>query len=185
MKDLWKSCLIAGTISCIVIAALFLLLPNEDRNTVNLVSIAGAVFSLAGVVIAVIQIAKVRNSSEAASAAAMEAKHDLQRVLSITEFAQIVAIIRKVKGFVRDDKFDLAIERISDIKDFLDRIHFLNSMNVESSSFSRFKNKLDMNMSDLERQLARSVSLDKETFMKDMEELISLLIQVDNTIKNS
>lgn len=183
-NDIVRSCLIAGGISSLVVVLLVLFIPSGQRTLVNIVGISGAVFSLAGVLIAVIQIAKIRSISDAASSAATEARNDLQKLLSITEFAQVVSIIRKVESFVRDDKYDMAIERIIDIKDFLDKVVFLKIPNVDGNAISRCKNKLDMNMYDLEQKHIRSSSLNKEAFIRDMEELISLLIRTDNQIKN-
>ena len=75
-NDIVKSCFIAGGISVILAVLLFFLTPTNERTIVNIVSICGGCFSLAGVVIAIIQIAKIRSTSEAASIAATEAKDD-------------------------------------------------------------------------------------------------------------
>ena len=108
----------------------------------------------------------------------------MKKVLSITEFAQIVSIIRKIKLFVRDGKYELAIERISDVKDFLDRLDFIGIPQAGEGKVARFKNKLDVNMNDLERMRIRPGYLDRESFMKDMEDLVTLLNQMDNQIKD-
>lgn len=183
-SEIIKPCLIAGIITAFIVCILIFCIPLEQRTLVNIVSISGAFFSLAGVIIALIQLARIHKASDAASSAASEAKADLQKLLSITEFAQVVSIIRKVESFVRYDKYELAIERIIDIKDFLDRIAFLKVPNVDGNAISRCKNKLDLNMSELEQKRVKPTSLNKESFIKDMEELISLLIKADNNIKN-
>lgn len=140
-RSIIVTCLKAGGISIIIIVLLIVIIPKSDRSLVNILGILGTVFSFAGVIIAIIQIRKVHAVSEAAENAANEAKYDLKKVLTITEFAQVVALIRKVKQFVRDEKYELAIERISDIKDFLDKVEFLCSPQVDSSTLRRFKIK--------------------------------------------
>ena len=140
-RSIIVTCLKAGGISIIIIVLLIVIIPKSDRSLVNILGILGSVFSLAGLMIAIIQIRKVHAVSEAAENAANEAKYDLKKVLTITEFAQVVALIRKVKQFVRDEKYELAIERISDIKDFLDKVEFLCSPQVDSSTLRRFKIK--------------------------------------------
>ena len=184
-RSIIETCLKAVGISIIIIVLLIVIMPKNDRNLVNILGVLGTVFSIAGVIIAIIQIRKVQAVSEAAEKAANEAKYDLKKVLTITEFAQVVALIRKVQQFVRDDKYELAIERISDIKDFLDRVEFLCSPQVDSSTLHRFKIKLDVNMNEIEHVLDKTSSIDKGTFMNDMEGLISMLNKMDNHIKNS
>lgn len=180
-----RTSIIIGGITLFLIVLIILFLPKERRDLVSIVSISGALFSFAGVVIAIIQISRIESTTEVASRAATESRHDLQKVLSITEFAEIVSIVRKVKSFVRDDKYELAVERISDIKDFLDKVEFLGTQVIDANNLSRFKNKLDMNMDSLEKQYNKKGVLDKEGFMKDMEGLISLLNRVDNQMKQS
>lgn len=180
-----KTIVIAGGIALVLIVLAVMLLPDEDRTLVNIVGISGAISSFAGVVIALIQIARIESSSDAASRAAIESKQDLKKVLAITEFTEVVSIIRKVKGFVRDDKYELAVERICDIKDFLDKVDFLGTREIDKNALTRFKNKLDMNMDSLEKQCNKKGSLDKEGFMQDMEGLISLLNRADNQLIQS
>lgn len=177
--------LIAAGIAVIIIALIIRFLPKYERDLVNIVGISGAIFSLSGVVIALIQLSRIENSSSAASRAALESRRDLQKVLSITELTEIVSIIRKVKGFVRDDRYELAVERISDIKDFLDKVEFIGVQDVDGNTLSRFKTKLDLNMDSLEKQYNNRGALDKEGFMKDMEGLISLLNRIDNQVLQS
>lgn len=79
------------------------------------VSAAGSVLSLIGVVIAIIQIRKVRTSSDAAKNAALHTSVALQLNMSMIDISGCINLIEEIKTLVRSGRYEAALLRVSDL----------------------------------------------------------------------
>ena len=81
----------------------------------DLIAIAGLVFTVAGFLVSIILILKTRKIAKAAWNAAVEAQNKIRRNVLLSDMASCEKTVNEVKTFVRGRKYESGLLRTSDL----------------------------------------------------------------------
>lgn len=98
----------------------------------NIIAIAGLVFTVAGFAVSIILILKTRKIAEAARNAAMEAQNNIRRNVMLSDISSCEKTVNEVKTFIRDKKYESGLIRTSDLISQLIRLRSFAQRSLES-----------------------------------------------------
>lgn len=82
---------------------------------VNWISIIGSFLSLFGVIIALIQISKIRHAAEAAKDASLQTQNAILRNLLLSDVSVCVKHTEEIRLYLRGENYDSAQIRVNDL----------------------------------------------------------------------
>lgn len=104
--------------------------------------------------------------------------------MSVAQVAKNTSELRYVKECVTNGKMELARLRLGDVKDFMSAIGFIDDLDYDKSIYKKLVNTLESNLNSLEQEINKTQSLDKNVFSKDIEKVVSFLMEVENKLKS-
>lgn len=111
-------------IGTLIIAVLFVKLPDIQRTIANGFTLFGTYFSLYGLLIAYLQIKSIKETSKETQKAVNESTIRINQVLSISELSKSNKIIQEIQTSLQNDKLELALIRMKDLKSILIQIKY-------------------------------------------------------------
>jgi hypothetical protein len=79
------------------------------------ITIVSSLITVFGFMITILQIIKTRKASDAAYSAAKEAIFAIQNTIVISDLSALVKLVQEIKNDMRNEKFDAAYLRTSDL----------------------------------------------------------------------
>lgn len=158
---------------------------NKFDVTINdIVTYEGLWVSVYGVFITLVQIMKVKKTTEATDLAIKDTRAKMDLILSVAEVSKHVVNLRFIKECVTNNKMELARLRLGDVKDFMSKIGYIEDLRYDKSSYKRLINSLELNINSLEQEINQTQKVDKNVFAKDIESVATFLIEVENKLKS-
>lgn len=74
--------------------------------------------------------------------------------------------------------------RLCDVKDFMTRVEFIKRIEFDREEFGRLKKRVEIGLSNLDKQINNKGKLDKIIFCQDMEEVATILSTLENQLKS-
>lgn len=159
----------------LTLAIVFIILLKEiDRTLINILSIIGTIASLVGLGINYIQLREVKNISEANNKVIKETKESINYVLLLSDSGSVSHLIGDVQGYLREDKLELALVKMKDLKKYLISFKHLekfkknNSNSKISSNLTNLSTHIN-NISDNLSIKATNIKIDISTINRDLE----------------
>lgn len=137
-----------------------------------------------GVGLTFIQVIKLKKTTDATNDAVNETKTQMRLVLSVSHIAKNVAELRYVKECITNDKMELARLRLSDVKDFISEVGYIDGLNFDKSVYKKLVNSIDANLNSLEQTINDTQKVDKDVFSRDIEKVVTFLIDIENKLKS-
>lgn len=100
----------------------------------NIVSVAGTILSLVGVIIAIVQIRKTRLAAEAAARSATSTQRAISQNVMLTDVATCTTSLEEVKVLLRSSRFESALLRVTDLHAHLLQLHGVSTVGPTSVS---------------------------------------------------
>ncbi len=186
MNNANKVSIIIILIGILITAILIVNLDTYEQSFINIVSIIGSVASVFGLIVAIIQIASIKKISEITSQAVQETKAKLVDKLSIADISKAEKLAREIQMFLRDEKYESAYLRLTDLKSSL--LQFQASVSIKDYLQPKKYNKLVeqiqidiVNLSDLLRGVPKDVDFSQVN--NHLEQLVTVLSQFENAVK--
>ncbi|WP_289731409.1 hypothetical protein [uncultured Alistipes sp.] len=158
--------------------------PDYQKNIFNLSTLIGGYISAYGLFVAILQIFALQAITQSTQTAVKETKEKVEQILSISDLAKIVANIRFIEECINSDKYELAKLRLCDVKDFMTRVEFIKRIEFDREVFGRLKKRVEIGLSNLDKQINNKGKLDKIIFCQDMEEVATILSTLENQLKS-
>lgn len=159
---------------------------RSGKGILDVVPVIGSIASSFGFVIAIVQIAKVRSSSEAARRAAQEAKSRVYNYVSLSDISSSIKMLDEVKRYLRDENYIAAEIRMSDLRGKLTKVKNHNSMNYvgKKKELAGIVPDLGMEVTNLNKTIMdRSKSYDRVKVMEKLERAKDIIQQMESRIK--
>ena len=160
-------------------------LPERERSFINYLGIIGFVMSILGLLIAYIQIMSLKEMTKTIQ---QEVQLNLQRQKSVHLISDIsgkVVIIGEIQSFIRQDKMELCILRMNDLKRLLiDLKHNNEFTKVARKDFNEAIENHNIDLTNMNRFLLNNKNkLNREDISKNLEVLSEILIGVETKLK--
>lgn len=144
----------------------------------------GVWISAFGVVLTFIQVMQLKKTTEATEIAVNETKTQMKLILSVAHIAKNVAELRYVKECITNDKMELARIRLGDVKDFISEIGYIEGLCFDRVVYRKLVNSIDANLYSLEQTIHGTQKVDKDVFSRDIEKVVTFLIDIENKLKS-
>lgn len=158
--------------------------PDCQKNIFNFSTLIGGYISAYGLLVAILQIFSLQNLTKNTQIAVAETREKVEQILSISDFAKIVTTLRIIEEYINSEKYELAKLRLCDVKDFMMRIEFIGRIEFDKDEFGRLKKRVEIGLSNLDKQMSSKGKLDKIIFCQDMEEIATMLSRLENQLKS-
>ena len=140
--------------------------------------------SFYGVAMTFFQVLKLKDTAAATEIAVQETRKQMKLVLSVAQIAKNISDLRYVKECVTNDKLELARLRLGDIKDFMSEIGYIDGLDYDKNSYRKLVITLEGNLHSIEQDINGTQFIDKNVFSKELERVVSFLMEVENKLKS-
>lgn len=158
-------------------------IPLEERTIFNFVTLISGYISAYGLIVAIVQILVLQNITKSTRQAINETKAKINQLLSIADLAKTIAILRIIQEYINNDKYEHAKIRLCDVKDFMTRIEYIKDLDYNKEVFKKLRKRIEINLSNLDKQISNNIVINKIIFCSDMEEIASMLSKLENQLK--
>ena len=117
-------------------------LPEDLNNVVNIISILGVYSSVFALIVTLYQVMSIRQITE-------QTKSKINNVLSVSDFTKYATLIRTVQDDIRFSRYDLALYKLQQVKDYLLRFKANNPKIDEEKGYKEMYQKLGYHISTL------------------------------------
>lgn len=159
-------------------------IPQDQHSIFNLATLLGFYVSLYGLTVALWQIMALQNIAQSTQLAVTRTREKVEQILSISDLAKIITLIRIIEEYIKSEKYELAKLRLCDVKDFMVRVEYIPKIELDKEEFGRLKKRVEIGLNNLDKQMSCKGKLDKVVFCQDMEEMASLLSRLENQLKS-
>jgi len=165
---------------------LFFFLSPEERSFLNVLGIIGFILSVLGIIIAYIQILSIKQISLETQRKVNENLVLNNNIIMLSDLSRKVAMIDEIQGYLRDDKIEMCILRMRDLKVILNSLR--NQEHYTSLvSKKEFKNVFENFNIDLDNfqtfQLKPKGKIDKSIISRNLETLSTIFLSVEVKLK--
>ncbi|MGI4021989.1 MAG: hypothetical protein ACRYFA_10820 [Janthinobacterium lividum] len=173
-------------IGSIIISVIYYNLRTELKNIVNFFTLYGTFASLFGLWLAYLQIQSIKETSEETKKAVESSLLRINKVLSISEISKASKVIQEIQTSILNDKSELALIRMKDLKQILIQVKFNGDL-VEYTSHESYNQhitdlSIDINnINDL--LLGKKLGVNFSKINQNLENLITVLIEFENKLK--
>ncbi len=88
------------------------------------------------------------------------------------------------KENINNGKYELAMLRLCEVKDFMMRIKYVSNITYNEEELSRLINMTILHLNNLNKQINKIKDIDKIVFCRDLENIASVLINLEYQLKN-
>jgi len=177
----------ATAILIIVLLSLIFFLGSADRTFINIIGIAGFLLSILGILIAYVQVISIKDISLETQKKVVENIKFYNDILMLSDLARKAAMADEIQGYLKDDKIEMCILRMKDLKVILGNI---KNQEFYSTLVSKreFKTVFDNFHHDLDNFQSHNLSirnkLNKELIIKHLEDMSTMFLNVEVKLKN-
>lgn len=172
--------------SFFIFIILVLCLGETQRSFINILSLFGTTLSLMGIVIAYFQILSVKQIALDTSTKVNENIILNNRIIMLSDLSRKAAMVDEIQGYLRDDKIEMCILRMKDLKVILNNLRNQEQYNILVSK-KEFKNVFENFNIDLNNfqsfQLNPKLKIDKSIISRNLEELSTIFLSVEVKLK--
>jgi hypothetical protein len=151
---------------------------------INVIGIIGFMLSILGLIIAYIQILSVKQITQITQQKVEDGIQLNNDILMISDLSRKAAIVDEIQGYLKDDKIDMCILRMKDLKLILNSLRY-QSQYSQLFSKKQFSNAFQSFNIDLNNFQTAHLNnrIDKEIVLRNLEELSTLLLSVEVKLK--
>jgi hypothetical protein len=174
---------VLGTIAVLV---LFYFLDSKDKTLVNFFTLFGTFASLFGLWLAYMQILSLKISNDATKIAVNKSLNRINQVLSVSELSKANKIIQEIQSSNINNKHELSLLRMKDLKHILIQIKFNTELNIYTETNTYNTNITDLsidisNLNDFILGTKKGVNFSK--LNSNLEKLSTTLSEFENKLK--
>jgi len=172
-------------IGLILILVAISLIPRNERSFINVFSICGSVASLTALVIAIVQIIKLRRTSEETKAAAVNAQNKIKDTLTLLDIEKAIATTSLGDRLIKEENLPWAKEELFKLLTYLMTLRHVEDGNiVTTAKTSQFLNLLRADIESINLKIVdSSINVDISLISNHLLEIHEYLVEIENTLK--
>jgi hypothetical protein len=178
---------ISIAISAVLFLLFYFILPDSQRIFINILSISGFLISVLGITIAYFQILSIKDISNHTQQKVLENIRLNNNILMLSDLSRKVAMIDEIQVFLREDKIELCIIRMKDLKIILNSLRNQEYYSVlfSKKEFKAVFEDFNIDLDNFQRhQLNVKYKLDKAKIITNLEALSTVLLSLEIKLKN-
>lgn len=162
-------------------------LTEEEKTTVNILSIFGTISSSFGLAIAFIQIIALKEISVITQSTIHDTKEKLMLGISISDVTEAIKLISEIDSFIGNQKYEIARYKIIDLREKL--IQFKSSKEfqliVQDNKIGEIINMLNIQISTIYNVIfsEEEIKYNPENITNQLQEIATNLTDFRNNIK--
>lgn len=157
---------------------------GDQRTIFNLATLLGFYVSIYGLAVALWQIFALQNQAEQVQKTITETRTKIDHILSLSDCAKSIGTIRTIKENINNGKYELAMLRLCEVKDFMMRIKYVSNITYNEEELNKLINMTILHLNNLNKQINKIKDIDKIVFCRDLENIASVLINLEYQLKN-
>ncbi len=169
-----------------IAAIFFWLMPDKERTILNGFTIIGTMLSIVGIGITYFQIKSVSRQGEETKIAINESLLRINQILSVADLSKSVKIIQEIQSFILNDKQELILIRMKDLKSILIQLKFNKELveYTKNAIYNQNITDLGSNISNLQDLLmGNKKGFNFSALNKNLEHLTTTLSEFENKLK--
>ena len=173
-------------IGTIIITSVFISLEVSQKTIANAFTLFGTYFSLYGILIAYLQIQSIRETSEKTKEAVEQSSSRINQILSVSDLSKSNKVIQEIQIFLQNDKLELALIRMKDLKSILIQVKFNDDLSEYTEDHLYNQNITDLgadinNLYDQITGIKKGLNFSK--INQNLERLSTILMELENKLK--
>lgn len=174
-------------IAIILFFIFYFILPSTERTFINIITIIGLLISVLGITIAYFQILSIKAISQKTQFEVTNSIRLNNNLLMLSDLSRKAAMVDEIQAFLREDKIELCILRMKDLKIILNS---LKNQEYYSALFTKKEFKtvfedFNIDLDNFQRHhLNIKNKLDKGKIITNLESLSTLMLSLEIKLKN-
>ena len=169
-----------------IIVLIFINLESSQKTVANAFTLFGTYLSLYGILIAYLQIQSIKETSEKTKRAVEESSNRINQILSVSDLSKSNKVIQEIQYFLQNDKVELALLRMKDLKAILIQIKFNEDLieYTENNLYNQNITDLGADINNLHDQITgakKGINFSKVN--QNLERLSTILAELENKLK--
>lgn len=162
-------------------------LTDEEKTTINILSVIGTIASFFGLAIALIQIIALKEISVITQSTIQDTKEKLMLGISISDVTEAIKLISEIDSFIGNQKYEIARLKIVDLREKL--IQFKSSKEfkliVEDNKIQEVIGMLNTQISTIYSVIfsEEEIKYNPEDITNQLQEIATHLTDFRNKIK--
>lgn len=156
--------------------------PDDKKNFIDMAGLFSAYITVCGFSLTLWQISALKSTSEATENAIAETRNDIKRVSTVSDISKYLTIIRQIKEYVKEDKYDIAQLRLYELKDFLLAMEQEKGLKVNLDDVRAIRKNAQNQLTAVDNKLVNNMDIKKDYFSKAMEEIASGLVGIKTNL---
>ncbi|MFW0716217.1 hypothetical protein [Pedobacter sp. N23S346] len=180
--------LIVVVISLAITVVLFFCLSPEERNFINFLAIIGFILSIVGLIIAYIQILSIKEIAINTQNKINENITLNNNIIMLSDLSRKAAMVDEIQGYLRDDKIEMCILRMKDLKVILNSLKNQEQYNslVSKREFKTVFENFNIDLDNFQTfQLKAKGKIDRSIISKNLELLSTIFLSVEVKLKTT
>ncbi|MEO5909703.1 MAG: hypothetical protein ABIP95_02390 [Pelobium sp.] len=178
--------LLSALASVFLFIIIYFVLPKGDRIIINFITIIGVILSLLGILIAYFQILSVKNVAIETQNRIKENIIQNNKILTLSDLSRKAAMIDEILGYLRNDKIDLCILRMKDLKILINNLKNQEQYYslVSKKQFREIFENFNIDLYNFQTcHLENKKKMDMAVVIKNFENLSTLFLDLEIKLK--
>jgi len=177
--------LIIGALGALIV---LLLIPPEQRDLLDYITVIGTFASVFGLIIAYLQILSLKDTSKTIQDAVKNSNHRLNTLLSVSELAKSKKLIEEIQIMIQHDNYGGALIRMKDLKELLIQNKYNSDLQATTKGKEYRKIILDTGidintLNDFVLKVKEKIN--KVEIIRNLETTRTKIIEFENELKNT
>lgn len=160
----------------------------EPKDWLNVgLAILGILVSAIGLIIAIRQIVKMQNTSEAVHKEVLKSQKQIRQTLDSNEIGRAVKNIEQAIGFVSRGQYDHALTKMMDVKSMIENEDVINVFLSLSDKldFDLQKRRFNESFNTVAANVQEPSNIDCRIVQNSLSQVQNYLLKIENNIKAS
>ena len=160
----------------------------EPKDWLNIVlAILGIIISAGGLIIAIRQICKMRDTSVAVHDEVIKSQKHIRQTLDSNEIGRAIKNIEQAIGFVSIEDYEHALSKMMDVKSMIENEEVINIFLSPGDlvEFNFQKHRFNKSFKIVAADVKEPGNIDRRIVQSCLSEIHSYLLKIENKIKAS
>lgn len=176
------------SILLLIIFGAIVYLHNYHRDWEQKVAIFATASSIVSVFIAIFEVLKLRNTTEAVSQSLKETKREINEFLSFSEINEMTRLIDEIEAYVNDNHYESAWLKLKEFKGILDKqtVYILNTYKGTDypKKIGTNKIRISMDIKNLFQKVNdKDIPIEKEIIIANLDNTKECLHEMSGQLK--
>lgn len=171
-----------------MLTAIFVYLHHCHKDWEPYISIFATASSIVSVLIAIVEVLQLRNTTEAVGQSLEETKREINEFLSFSEINEMTRLIDEIEAYVNDDHYESAWLKLKEFKGVLDKQSVYIQHTYQETDYPKkmrnFKVNLSIDINNLFQKVSdKDTPLDKRIIIRNLDSTKECLNEMSGQLK--